>query len=46
MWLLAVVFLLIFVLPISAYLTVKFGWVGYFRAKQRQQKKEKNNAES
>jgi len=34
---------LVVVLPVIAYTVMKFGTAGYFRAKQRQQEKDKNN---
>lgn len=37
--------LLILALPIIAYMVMKFGAAGYFRAKQRQQDKTINNYE-
>ena len=43
-----ILFFLVVVLPVSAYLTVKFGWVGYFRAKRRdnENKQEKTHEQN
>lgn len=40
--LLVIILLLVVVLPVSVYLSVKFGWAGYFRAKQREREKDEN----
>lgn len=33
-------FVLVVVLPVAAYLVVKFAWAGYYRAKRREKEKE------
>jgi len=40
-----IIVILVVVLPVAGYLTMKFGAAGYFRAKSRQQKKEKYGKE-
>ena len=40
--LLTISFVLLVVLPIAVYLAVKFAWTGYYRAKRREQEKDKN----